>query len=263
MKPCSGVLIHPRLVITAGHCVCLSRQPTPQERLPAQGKPQKKSRAVTRAQELVGVTITEIIDKDSQCASDPLVTAVQYGRSPKGTLRTQTLEYDDTEALVHPKLEVVVGLKNGQTETVWVNADLAAIILKTPVEFDTQPLALPETEVRAGDDIVMVGYGPGASPRPYGARQFGENKVTRVFMLETGTVVFRAEDRLLPDGRPAAHTDRGDSGGPAVKRDAPNVLVGITTVGARGQDGRLMSIFMSAHSHKAWLEEALRRASKN
>ncbi|MCY1083264.1 hypothetical protein [Archangium lansingense] len=93
MKPCSGVLIHPRLVITAGHCICLSRRPTPQELLPARGKPQEKSRAVARDRELVGVTLTEIIDKDSQCASEPLVTAVQYGRSPKGTLRTQTLEY--------------------------------------------------------------------------------------------------------------------------------------------------------------------------
>jgi hypothetical protein len=82
-KPCSGVLIHPRLVITAGHCVCLERSPTAQEQVPPQASPRSKvtrrSTALTRAEALEGVgRITGIIDNKSLCARDTIVTTLIY-----------------------------------------------------------------------------------------------------------------------------------------------------------------------------------------
>ncbi|MFL5350233.1 MAG: trypsin-like serine protease [Hyalangium sp.] len=266
-KPCSGVLIHPRLVITAGHCVCWSRPATPQEQ-PSQTssttKPQKpaKKDIKTRAEELRGVTLTEIIDKHSPCAKATTVTTTVYSPSKKGVPGSQTSDYKNAEIVPHPDLEVLIGIRNGRPETVWSNADLAAIFLKNPVELDFQPMLLPEAEVQIGDAIEMAGYGMGDSSSVYGDRQFGENKVTRLLMLETGHSVFRAEAQRLSDGTVAAHTGIGDSGGACVKKASPTVLVGIVSIGARTQDGGKMSVFTSVYSHRKWLEQALKRANK-
>ncbi|WP_407660100.1 trypsin-like serine protease [Hyalangium gracile] len=207
------------------------------------------------------MTLTEIIDKHSPCAQSTIVTTVAYGSSPKGRPSAQTLEYAGNEIVAHPDLEVLTGLRAGRTETVWSNADLAAIFLNEPVELDFQPLLLPTSEVQVGDAITMAGFGTGEAYLLYGHRRYGDNKVTRVFTLETGSVVFRAEEQRRADGTAASHTGTGDSGGACVKQSAPGVLVGIVSIGAQTRDGGRMSVFTSIFSHRAWLEQALQRAN--
>jgi hypothetical protein len=209
------------------------------------------------------VTITEIIDRHSPCAKSTTVTTVVYSPSKKGRPSAQTVDYEDNEVVVHPGLELLKGIRAGRTETFWSNADLAAIFLKEPVELDFQPLLLPTAEVQVGDVITMVGFGPEDASKPYGHRRYGDNKVMRVFTLETESVIFRAEEQRLPDGTAASHANSGDSGGACVTRAAPHVVAGIVSIGAQTQDGRKMSVFTSAFSHRAWLEQALKRANES
>jgi hypothetical protein len=96
-KPCSGTLIHPRLIVTAGHCVCWSRPPTSQDQpSPALSQAEPRKRGTkgfrTRAEELRGVTLTEIIDTRSSCATSTTVTTVVYGTSKKGRPEAQVID---------------------------------------------------------------------------------------------------------------------------------------------------------------------------
>jgi hypothetical protein len=147
---------------------------------------------------------------------------------------------------------------------VWSNADLAVIFLKEPLAATIPRLDLTEAEVQSGDLITMVGYSSGADESPiYGTRHFGSNRVSRLIHLESGSSVFRSEEKLLPDGGAASHMQGGDSGGACVRTSNRNVLVGISTVGARTRDGGHMSIFTSVYSHRGWLRQMLERASKS
>lgn len=55
----------------------------------------------------------------------------------------------------------------------------------------------------------------------------------------------------------------GDSGGGCVKSGSRNVLVGISTVGAKTPTGSHLSIFTSVYSHRRWLLQMLEKAGKS
>jgi hypothetical protein len=218
--------------------------------------------AELRSAELRGITITKILDKKSICAKTTLVTATKYKESPRGTPGAESMDYTGDEVITHPQFEILMGESNGRDETVWASADLAAVFLKSPVEFAFDPFQFPKEEVRRDSDFILIGYGPGAAPKHLGVRQFGESKVTQLFRLETGSVIFRAEEQILPDGQVTASAGPADSGGPAIIKSNPRVLIGITSIGARTKEGRKLSIFMSTYSHLKWLEEMLQRANR-
>jgi hypothetical protein len=280
-RPCTGVLVHPRLVITAGHCVCIERAPAKQEqvqpRVHVPRRAAKRQTALTQAAALEGVErITGIIDNKSPCATTSTVTTIVYG-SHNGRRETRNQEFPGT-VMVHERLRMVMGVRRGNPLSgqegspgeqaaptlVWNNADLAAIFLEDAVNSTLEPVQLATSEeIKLGSRVIMIGYGPGSSSHMFGERQYGENVVTRLIPLETGSVLFRTELQQLPEGGPASYAEQGDSGGACVAKANPRVLVGFVTAGAQKKNGSFMSYFTSVYSHKDWLEHAIKRANES
>jgi hypothetical protein len=122
---------------------------------------------------------------------------------------------------------------------------------------------LADAEVLVGDIITMVGFSYGSPSVSHGIRYFGENRVNRLILLETGSALFRTEDPRLPDGGAASYTQPGDSGGACIKRGAKNLLVGIATLGGTKPTGEHISFFTSVYSHRNWLLQMIRLADKS
>ncbi|HVG62564.1 MAG TPA: trypsin-like serine protease [Hyalangium sp.] len=113
-RPCTGVLVDPRLVITAGHCVCIERAPTQQEQVHTKGEEPKKAAknpaVLTQAAALSGVArITGIIDNKSPCAATTTVTTMVYS-SQNGLKEIRSQEIPGT-VMVHERLRMVRGVR--------------------------------------------------------------------------------------------------------------------------------------------------------
>jgi hypothetical protein len=267
VEGCSGVMVHPRMAITAAHCVCGRRAPTRGDASSRAGGRAasnftQQASAITRSSALRDVSITEVSDARSPCLYNVKVRMVSYVAEDALTSSERPAKIEG-QVLIHPDFEIIFGRRTGGSHVVWSNADLAVIFLERPVPFVLPPLELADSEVHSGDMITMVGFSFGTtSPPRYGIRHFGENRVNRLIPLETGSTVFRVEEQMMPDGEAASHAQMGDSGGACIKRGAKNLLVGITTMGAIKPNGEPMSIFTSVYSHRSWLVEMLKKADE-
>jgi hypothetical protein len=193
-RQCSGVLVDPRLVLTAGHCVCL-KQESP---MPGGGR--------------------ALIDS-SRCSKTATVTTVVYEPPTAGRgVKSFTQDYPG-EVRPHPELRVVLDDQGGVVSS---EADLAVIFLETPVEEHFPPVVLADTEIESGESLVMVGFGFDEVLGTLGGkRRFRENSVTR--MLDSGRALFEPPER---------HVYRGDSGGPCLRETQKGtVLVGVLSRG--------------------------------
>ncbi len=265
---CSGVLVHPRMAITAAHCVCGQRAPTREDAASGVGRktasniPQQPT-AITRSSALREISITEISDAKSPCLRNVQVQAVAYASEDASSSAMRRAEIEG-RVVIHPDFELIFGRRTGSSHVVWSNSDLAVVFLEKPVPFNLPSLELADSEVQPGDLIALVGFSFGTSTPPtYGIRHFGENRVNRLIPLETGSTVFRVEEQVLPDGRAASHAQMGDSGGACIKRGARNLLVGITTVGGLRPTGEPMSFFTSVYAHRPWLLQMIKKAEES
>jgi hypothetical protein len=272
-KFCSGVILHQKMVVSAAHCVCAPRSLSEADKFPrgaGAGAPgtARSERAgkqgMTRVSALRNVSVTSIVDASSLCAKTATVATVQYIATESGTASNpETRDYTG-EVVIHPAFEIITGQRGQSRGVVWSNADLAVIFLKEPLPAAMPRLELTDAEVQAGDAITMVGYSYGADESPvYGTRHFGANRVSRLIHLETGSSLFRSEEKTLPDGTAASHMQGGDSGGACVRSSNKNALVGISTVGSKTSNGEYLSIFTSVYSHRGWLLQMLERAEKS
>jgi hypothetical protein len=188
---CSGVLVAPRLVLTAGECVCERRNQ------PAPGGGQQT-----------------VIDTAS-CVRSATVTFVRYESPNPATPGSEGIFQNRVgEVRPHPDLKIVL---DEQGNIVSSEADLAVIELDEAYSRNPSPIALAEVDIRVNESLFMVGF-DALSSSAFPERRFRHDRVTRI--LDAGA-------RALFD-QPQRDVYKGESGGPCIRETGRGMaLVGI------------------------------------
>nr|WP_224240742.1 trypsin-like serine protease [Hyalangium gracile] len=224
LRSCSGVIVSPRLVLTAGHCVCRRRQVSTPEG-PVEHRVDRAS--------CVDTATVDVFFYEHNPGMPPPSIASQTTQALQGTVRP------------HAQLEVRL---NASGDILSSNADLAIVALDRPVPPGFQPSALSKTDITLQEPLVLAGFGHDEDLGLLDTLRLTHTiKVTAVEDSVSGR--YRLERR---------ETDffRGDSGGPCFRTSAGGpLLVGISTTGL-GREPTMLAL----RDYFDWLQEEIARA---
>lgn len=236
---CSGVLVASSSVLTAGHCVCATREAGPEE-------------APARA----------LIDKTT-CARSATVKVVTYQPQDGPTIQVLTGRVSP-----HEQLKILYSAEDKEISS---SADLAVIALKSPPQ-GVKPVRIATTPIRYTQPVSVVGYGgdePGVAGG--GDRRFGLNEVASVaengatFLIGKPIQIRRPykPKELLLVREDASYSLNGDSGGPCLReRDGFMELVGIAKTRYGGHELVQFSEYTSTYFHLEWLRREIAKAER-
>lgn len=145
---------------------------------------------------------------------------------------------------VHPAFKLELDEQGAVLST---HADLAIIVLDSPVKEPLPRVPFAETEVQKGETLVMAGYGddPRFRDVPY-FRYSRRNRVTQIREGSDGKVLYEQQGAFVYNGY---------TGGPCFREDGSQQwLVGIASVGAEQELS-----FTSTYFFRDWLRDELRR----
>jgi len=231
---CSGVLVAPRVVVTAGHCVCSPRKARPAD-------------APARA----------FIDRTT-CARTATLTVFTYRPTEK-----PRPEFLTGAIRPHEQLRI---LYDDDWKELASQADLAVIALDKAPQGVT-PIRLARAEVRYAEAVTLVGFGAsGLADRGEGERRYGVNEVATIaengatFLVGKPIEVRRPykPKEIVLVRQEASYSLGGDSGGPCLREsNGAMELVGIAKTHYGGGALVQFSEYTSTLFYRAWLLQAI------